>query len=112
MPAQSTTVSNSTSVAYVASQIVKAGPGTLYGLSGYNAKTSAQFIQVHNTTTVVADTAIPVVLIAVSASSSFSIDWGDIGGRYFSTGIMICNSSTGPTKTIGSADCWIDAQYI
>lgn len=112
MPEQGTTVSNSTTTVYATSIVAKASPGTLYGMSGYNSKASAQFIQIHDTASLPADTAIPKVLIAVAASSSFSIDYGDIGGRYFATGITVCNSSTGPTKTIGSADCWFDVQYI
>ncbi len=102
--------SNSTSVAYVASQVAKASPGTVYGVSGYNSKASAQFIQLHDAASLPADTAVPVNVITVPASSNFRIDFGTYGRR-FSTGIVISNSSTGPTKTIGSADCFFDVQF-
>lgn len=101
---------NSTSVAYEASRVVKAKPGTLFGLTGYNSKASAQFIHVFDAPGTPAEGAIPVVVISVAASSPFSIDWGALG-RTFERGIVLVNSSTGPTKTIGSADCWFDAQY-
>jgi hypothetical protein len=101
---------NATSTAYEASRIIKGSAGVLISILGYNSKTATQFIQLHNTTTVPADTAVPVAIFAVPASSNFSLDFIPYG-RFFSTGITICNSSTGPTKTIGSADCWFDIQY-
>lgn len=102
--------SNATSAAYEASHVIKPGPGTLWGLSGYNARASGQWIQIHDAAAVPADGAVPKVLIYVAAQSSFTLDFG-ARGRAFAVGIIICNSSSGPTKTIGAADCWFDAQY-
>jgi hypothetical protein len=103
-------LSNSTSVAYETSRVVSGSAVRCYGLTGYNSKASAQFIQLFDSSVLPADTAIPQVVITVPATSNFSIDFGQYG-RYFSTGLVICNSSTGPTKTIGSADCWFDVQF-
>lgn len=102
---------NATSTVYATNLVVKAGAGVLFSVTGYNSKTSSQFIQVHNTTSLPADTAVPILIFLVSATSNFSLDFGGKFGRYFGTGITLCNSSTGPTKTIGSADCWFDVQY-
>jgi hypothetical protein len=96
------------SSAYEASRVIKATPGTLISLVGYNSKASAQFIQVYNTTSVPADTAVPVYTFTVPATSNFSLDV-PITGIPFTTGICVANSSTGATKTVGSADCWFTA---
>lgn len=102
---------NATTTANAASLVVKATAGLLYGLTGYNAKTSAQFIQIHDAASLPADTAVPKVVFSVPASSNFSLDYGEYA-KSFTTGIVICNSSTEATKTIGSADCWFDVQYV
>lgn len=103
--------SSAATSALAASLVVKAAAGRLFQLTGVNTKASAQYIQIHNTTSSPADTAVPVLLAYVPAGANFSFDFGSIG-RYFSTGITVCNSSTAATKTIGSADCWFNAEYL
>lgn len=95
------------STAYEASHILLAGGGVLVGLVGYNSG-SAQFIQVFNSTTLPANASVPIITFTVAATSNFSVTLPGTGIP-FSTGIVVCNSSTGPTKTIGTTDCWFTA---
>ena len=103
-------LSYSDSVAYVASQVVKASPGAIFRISGYNSKASAQFIQLHDAATLPTNTAIPKIVFAVAATSNFDYNFGE-KGRFCGTGIVVTNSSTCPTKTIGSADCFFNVEY-
>ena len=98
------------SQAYEATRLVKSGPGVLYGFSVYSSRASGQFIQVHDTVAVPASGAIPCAVYTVGATSNLAANW--IPGRTFLYGCWIVNSTTGPTYTAGSADCWIDAQYL
>lgn len=96
------------STAYEKSHVLKETPGYLVSLVGYNSKASAQFIQIFNSATVPANGAVPIYTFTVPATSNFSLDIPAAGAN-FSTGIVVTNSSTGPTKTIGSDDCWFTA---
>lgn len=102
--------SNATTSALAASLVVKASAGVLLGFQGVNTSGSAQYIQVHDAASLPANGAVPKLVITVPAGENFSLDLSR--GRVFTNGIVICNSSTAATKTIGSANCWIDAQYL
>lgn len=91
----------------VASLVAASNPALLCGISGYNAKATDQFIQIHDAASLPADASVPVIVFEVTALTKFSIDYTS-NPRPFSTGIIVCNSSTEATKTIGSADCQID----
>lgn len=99
------------STAYEASHVVKASAGVLYSLLCYNSKTSTQFLLTFNSTTVPADTAVTVTApVPCPASWLCTLDFGNYG-KYYSTGISWSNSSTSPTKTIGSSDMFCEPRY-
>jgi hypothetical protein len=102
---------NNHSNALEASRVLKVGPGVLFGLSVFNNNAATQFIQLHDSQTVPADGAVPVFFFPVATQSSFFVQYAP-PGRQFLYGIVVCNSSTGPTKTVGAADCFFDAQFV
>lgn len=101
---------NARSIKYATSIVVKTGPGILFGFTVYSSKAASQFIQLFDANTLPADGVDPEWFVSVAATSDREFNW--VPGRTFRNGIVICNSSTGPTKTIGSADCYFDAQFL
>ena len=104
-------IQNSTTLALAASRIIKSQPGILYGMTVTNSNAAAQFIQLFDTGNLPANGAVPIMGVPVAGDSVLFLDFGRFG-RKFQTGIVVCNSSTQETKTIGSADCLFDVQYI
>lgn len=104
-----TAATNVSTTALATSLVVKASAGRLRGVQGYS--TVAQFVQIHDAASLPADGAVPKVVFPIEANKPFSIDFGLVG-RSFATGVVVCVSTTGPTKTIGSANTWIDAQVV
>lgn len=101
---------NNPTVALAASLIAKASAGILYGVDIFNSTASAQTIQLHDSATLPADTAVPVAVLNLPASGSLQIDYG-VHGKAFGLGIVICNSTTVATKTIGSATLFIAPRF-
>lgn len=96
---------------YTQAMRVKSGNGKLFGFSGYNSNSSAQFIQLFDLRDAPGSGSVPFFVMTAPGSSNFSADWSNYG-RPFRAGLWIANSSTGPTQTAGAADCWFDVQFI
>lgn len=101
-----TTATNSISTALEASRVLKASAGYLSSVTIYNSKATAQFILIMNSATVPADGAVTLLYPPIPIAAQTTVMIAFPIPLTASTGIAICNSSTGTfTKTIGSADC-------
>ena len=96
--------------ALAASLVVKASAGTLLSVMGYNNSSAVQYVQIHNAASVPADSAVPIIAFAVQPTDNFVYSVDDLG-QAFSIGIVVCNSLTLTTKTLGSANCWFNVRY-
>lgn len=95
----------------VNSVVIRSTETKLHSLIITNTSGSAQFIQLHNTTTLPADGATPFAITYIPANSTIKFPMNDCYGIALSTGCVVCNSSTAATKTIGSADCFFSYSY-
>lgn len=102
---------NKTTPALAASLIVKANQGKLFGFTVTNTKASAQFYQLFDSAVLPADATVPIMGFSVASGQAAGVYFGSVG-RAFEQGIVLCNSSTQGSKTIGSADSLFDAQYL
>lgn len=96
------------SPALEASRVIRSRASTLLSVTGHNSKASAQFIQLHDAAALPADGVVPVLTFTVPANSNFSLVFPV--PMAFDAGVVVCNSATLATKTIGAADCFFTAQ--
>lgn len=101
---------NANALVLASSAVVSSGPSRLHGFTVYSSNAGAQFVLVFDAVSLPADDAVPTLVLPVGATSTVSVYYGSVG-RWFDRGIVLCNSSTDVTKTIGVADCLFDAQW-
>lgn len=103
-----------TSTALEASSVVKASAGNAYVAHVFNNNAATRYFQVYNSTTVPADTAVPIFSIPVATGGYIRVVFGlESGAPYhFSTGISWANSTTYATKTVGGSDFWVNFGYM
>lgn len=102
---------NRSSLALSSSIVAYAGFGYLIAFTVLNTNASAQYIQLHDARMLPSDGVTPHVVFTVAGASQLSFAY-TMPGRKFLAGIVLCNSSTSATKTIGAADCFFDVQII
>jgi len=98
------------STALAASLVVKASAGSLFTAAIYNGNVGTQYIQVHNAASLPANATVPLFTFAMATGTTQILDF-NLLGLTCSTGIVLCNSSTAATKTIGANDTWFTASY-
>ena len=98
------------SAGLVASLVVKTVSGRLFRLFVTNNNAATRYIQIFDATALPADGAVPNLVAIIPAATTNILDLG-IYGRPFANGIVVCNSTTLATKTIGSADSWFDVLF-
>lgn len=100
---------STSSPALGSSLVVAAGRRRLFGFQGFNSG-AAQFVLLFDDDAVSANGELARLVVSVAAASNFSVYFGSTG-RWHERGIVLCNSTTEPTLTIGAADCFFDVQY-
>ena len=94
----------------LAASYVATGYLRVYGFNVYSSNAAAQSILMFDSSSLPVDTAVPLMTFAIGASGNVGVYFGRMG-RLFRRGLVLCNSSTNTTKTIGSADCFFDVEY-
>ena len=98
------------STALAASLVVRASVGRLLTAAVYNGNVGTQYIQIHNAASLPANGAVPLFTFALATGAVQVLNF-DLTGLPCSTGIVLCNSSTAATKTIGANDTWFTATH-
>lgn len=98
--------------AAVKSAVISAVPATLVDIQIQNVTAGVKYIQLFDSATVPADTAVPNMCFTIPASGSLNITLNGIP-EHFATGIAIASSSTQATKTLSAtSDIFFTARTV
>lgn len=96
--------------ALAASRVIKTGPGIFYAITMTNTNAAARFLQVFDANVLPADGAVPLFSRSIPIADSITIEWRV--GHTFNVGLIVCNSTTSASKTLGSADSIFDVTFV
>lgn len=115
-------LSYASTTALATNLIVKAAPAKIFKMSGFihysNTDGYQNYIQIHNATTLPANTSVPLFSYPIDTRASVGpVAWqytfAELCGLYLNTGAVICFSRTAATLTIlTDYTGWISASYI
>lgn len=95
--------------ALAANAVVATGPGWLYDIAGYN--NAEPYLHIHDAASQPANGTVPLLIIPITAATPQWFEKQFPGGLRFYTGLVICNSSTEETTTIGGATTQFVCNY-
>jgi len=81
----------------------------LFSVVGYSNLGAVQYIQLWDLASYASVSGAPLICVAVAADSHFWLEFPT--GRQFTNGILVANSTTAITHTVGAADCLLDVSY-
>lgn len=102
---------NATSPALSNSIVAATGVCRLFGFTATSTNVAAQFVLCFDSAKIPSAGALPLFAVNVALASSGGVYFGSVG-RSFDHGIVLCNSTTQGTLTIGAADTIFDVQYV
>ena len=94
----------------LAASIIIPGPILVYGWTVTNTNAAAQNVCEFDADALPADGQVPIKAPKAAAGDALAVTYTP-NGRVFDAGLVLCNSSTSASKTIGAADCLFDVQY-
>jgi hypothetical protein len=101
---------NYSSQALEKSRVVFTGQCRLEGFNAVNTNASTRYIMVFDATAVPANGAVTGMIFTATSGQSVGVYWGTTG-RWMQFGLVICNSTTQTSLTLGAADSAFDVQY-
>lgn len=99
------------SQALEASSVTKSTKGKLWKAYGFHTNASLRYIQFFQASSLPTDGTIPWISIPLSQYQTFDLDYTNIGGTEFTTGLVWCLSTTAATKTIGASEAWVRVEF-
>ena len=102
---------NDSSAVLENARVCRIGPALVSGFHAHSTLDTAQFIMVFDASAIPADGAVTPMVWEVAGDSSRDVAWVPYP-RGFRNGVVICNSTTNATKTLGAANTLFDVQFI